>query len=108
MPAYTLIESRDPFESQDSAQLYELALDLKRRGHEVALFLVQNGALAARPSAASDGPTELARAGIAVLADRFSLRERAIDERKLAQGVIPADLESVVDHLAQGRRVIWH
>jgi hypothetical protein len=108
MRAYTLIESRDPFESQDSAQLCDLSLNLKRRGHEVALFLVQNGTLAARPSAASDQWSVLAQAGVAVLADRFSLRERAIDEHKLAKGVAPADLESVVEQLAQGRRVIWH
>jgi len=47
---YLLIESRDPFESNDVLYYYELSKGLVEAGNEVTLFLVQNGVLAARPS----------------------------------------------------------
>jgi len=51
MNNYLLIESRDPFESNDVGYYYELSKGLVEAGNEVTLFLVQNGVLAARPSA---------------------------------------------------------
>ena len=51
MPGYLLIESRDPFESTGAARTYELAIQLRAAGHDVALFLVQNGVLAVRGGA---------------------------------------------------------
>ena len=47
------IESRDPFESNDVVYYYELAKGLVEAGNQVTLLLVQNGVLAARPSAHS-------------------------------------------------------
>jgi hypothetical protein len=108
MSAYTMIESRDPFESKDCTQLHELALQLRAAGHEVVLYLIQNGVLGARRSPASAALTALARAGVGVLADDFSLRERAIEESRLERGVGVADIEILVDHLAAGHRVLWH
>ena len=51
MAGYLLIESRDPFESNDVGYYYELAGGLVEAGNQVTLFLVQNAVLAARPSA---------------------------------------------------------
>jgi hypothetical protein len=45
MSKYLLIESRDPFESCDTEFLVQTATDLRHRGHEVVVFLVQNGVL---------------------------------------------------------------
>lgn len=53
MAKYLLIESRDPFESPDTANYLDWAKGLVKDGHTVTLFLVQNGVLPARPSAAS-------------------------------------------------------
>ena len=50
MNNYLLIESRDPFESNDVLYYYELSKGLVEAGNEVTLFLVQNGVLAARRS----------------------------------------------------------
>ena len=108
MTDYLLIESRDPFDSNDTQFTHELAKGLKRHGHEVTLFLVQNGVLPARPSAHSAALSDLARAGIEVLADDFSLSERGIAADGLAEGVRAASLEVVVDQLAEGRKAIWH
>ncbi len=53
MAEYVLIESRDPFESNDVSYYYELARGLVKSGNQVTLFLAQNGVLSARPSAHS-------------------------------------------------------
>lgn len=44
--------------------------------------------------------TALANAGVRVLADEFSLRERGISPRRLADGVAAASLDVVIDGLA--------
>jgi sulfur relay (sulfurtransferase) complex TusBCD TusD component (DsrE family) len=108
MAKYTLIASRDPFESREAEHLCQLAGDLKRAGNEVTLFLVQNGVLGARQSTPSRAYSKLAKEGVTVLADAFSLKERAIPKGRLAEGVKASELDVVVDHLAEGRKVIWH
>ena len=106
MAQYLLIESRDPFESNDVGYYYDLARGLVDEGNEVTLFLVQNGVLSARPSAQSDALSELARSGVTVLADDFSLQERGIS--RLAEGVAPSAISVVVDQLAAGHKTLWH
>lgn len=108
MTAYLLIESRDPFECNEVASFYELAEALRRSGNPVTLVLVQNGVLPARPSAHSERLMALAKAGVEVLADDFSLRERGIPSDRLVQGVKPAALDVVVDQLTEGRKALWH
>jgi predicted peroxiredoxin len=103
-----LIESRDPWESSDAASWQELAAGLAREGNTVTFFLVQNGVLPARRSSKSDGLVELARAGVEVLADEFSLRERGIPSGRLADGVKAAPIDVVIDQMCDGRKVVWH
>ena len=106
MAQYLLIESRDPFESNAVGYYYDLAKGLVAGGNQVTLFLAQNGVLSARPSAPSAALSALARSGVTVLADDFSLQERGI--AKLAEGVAAAPIEVVVDHLAAGHKTLWH
>ena len=106
MAQYLLIESRDPFESNDVGYYYELAMGLVEGGNQVTLFLVQNGVLPARPSAHSAALSALARSGVTVLADDFSLRERGIAQ--LAEGVAATSIDVVVDDLAAGHKTLWH
>src|SRR5262245_37943403 len=106
MAQYVLIESRDAFEFNDVRYYYDLAKGLTEAGNQVTLFLVQNGVLAARPSAHSAALTALARSGVTVLADDFSLQERGI--AKLAEGVSAVPIDVVVDHLADGAKSLWH
>ncbi len=107
MADYLLIESRDPFESNDVSRLYTLAAKLAKNGSKVALFLVQNGVLSARESAQSAALSAVAGNGVEVLADEFSLRERGISPDGLVSGVSAAPLDVVVDQLADGRKAIW-
>ena len=108
MAKYLFIESRDPFESNAVARQYALAADLVKEGNEVTLFLVQNGVLPARPGSLSNLLGKAAHAGVQVLADDFSLRERGIAAGKLTEGVKAAPLSVVIDQLADGRKAIWH
>jgi hypothetical protein len=43
---------------------------------------------------------------VKVLTDDFSLRERGIS--KLAEGIVAAPIDVIVDHLAAGRKTLWH
>ena len=108
MAKYLLIESRDPFETNDVPYYYDLAANLAKNGDEVTLFLVQNGVLPARKGAQVNGPSQAAKEGVEVLADEFSLRERGISSGSLADGVKAAPLDVVVDQLADGRKTMWH
>jgi hypothetical protein len=103
---YLLIESRDPFESNDVGYYCELARGLVEAGNQVTLFLVQNAVLAARPSAKAPQLRALAGSGIKILADDFALKERGIT--RLLDGVQAAPIETVVDHLEAGHKTLWH
>ena len=106
MNRYLLIESRDPFESVDATRWCELAAELKRAGHEVALFLVQNGVLPVRPDGRREGIERALKAGVEVYADDFSLRERGIEAP--ARGVKTAPIDIVIDRMAAGWSPVWH
>ena len=108
MSKYLLIESRDPFDSNDTRFCCDLARQLAAANNEVTVFLVQNGVLPARSSARTGDLASLASAGVSVLADSFSLKERGIDENRLASGIKAAPLDIVLDALAAGAQVIWH
>ena len=106
MAGYLLIESRDPFESNDVGYYLDLASGLVEAGNQVTLFLVQNAVLAVRQSARAPKLRALVGAGIKILADDFALRERGIT--KLLDGVQTAPIEIVVDHLEAGYKTLWH
>ena len=108
MAKFTLIASRDPLESREGEKYCLLAGDLRREGNEVTLFLVQNAVFGARKGAATGAYAKLAGAGVAVLADAFSLRERGIGKERLAAGIAVADLDVVIDHMSEGRKVLWN
>jgi predicted peroxiredoxin len=108
MARYLLIESRDPFESNDASYFYRLAAALARKQNEVTFFLVQNGVLPARAHAESAILDELRAAGVEILADDFSLRERGIRAERLAPLVKAAHLDAVIDRLAAGDTTLWH
>lgn len=106
---YIFIESRDPFESRDIQFVEETAAALKRRGHQVTVFLVQNGVLAARKHSRENYLGRLNREGLTLMADDFSLRERGIQSAELAQGIQQSSIESLVDALVQeNTKAIWH
>lgn len=107
---YVFIESRDPFESPDTGFVADTAEALAVRGRSVTVFLVQNGVLATRSAAARGAHLgRLAGAGVTVLADDFSLRERGIEAGELRAGVRPASIETLVDLIVRpDAKTVWH
>jgi sulfur relay protein TusB/DsrH len=108
MSSYLLIESRDPFESNDLRSFFDLAASLARAANRVTLFLVQNGVLAARAGEHTFWFAELAKAGVEILADDSSLRERGIHGQRLTSAVQPAEMSAVIDRLGEHRKTLWH
>src|SRR6266480_4119549 len=101
MTNYLFIESRDPFESRDTEFLEQTATALKQRGHEVTVFLVQNGVLAVRKNGRENYLGRLAGVGVTLLADDFSLCERGILPAELQPGIQSSGMETLVDALVQ-------
>ena len=108
MSKYVLIQSKSPWESGDIAHFYTLARELATAGNDVTFYLVQNGVLSARTGAKDPALDQLTGAKVRVLADDFSLRERAIDRTAVKPGVTPSPIDAVVDLLAGGAKALWH
>lgn len=107
MSKYLLIESRDPFSANAVQQHVELACALRRSGSDVALYLVQDGVLPCRPGADGEALHEAFSAGVEVLADDFSLRERGISVADVARGVKPAAIDTVIERLGSSWKAIF-
>jgi len=106
MSTYVFIESRDPFESRDEF-IEETALAVKDRGHDVTVFLVQNGVLAARRSAKRFN--RLVQAGVTLLADDLSLHERGIKTDELMSGIQPTAIDELVERIVKEKtKALWH
>src|SRR3954452_24592458 len=108
MPKFLLVESRDPFETDDVHYFYDRAAALARAANRVTLFLTDNGALAARAGQHTFWFAALARVGVEVLADGQSLDERGIAVDRLSPGVTPTAIGTGLDRLAEGRTTLWH
>lgn len=109
MNHYLFIESRDPFESRDTRFVEETATALKQQGHEVTVFLVQNGVLSSRQNARDTSLARMAAAGISLRVDDFSLSERGIQPAELRPGIERSGIDQLVDDLVQeNTRAIWH
>jgi hypothetical protein len=105
---YLMIQSKSPWESGDVGQFYALARELGSAGGEVTFFLVQNGVMPARTGAHDAAFDRLLGDKVRVVADDFSLRERAIDGAALKAGVKAGSIDEVVDLLAAGAKALWH
>lgn len=108
MSSYLLVETRDPFDSADCEHFWELAEGLADQEHDVTLYLVQNAVLATRRATTKEPAITRLAARTTVLADDFSLRERAIAEDELADGITVAGMDQLVDLAVDGRKVLWH
>lgn len=107
MSRYLLIESRDPFETREVEQDYQLAADLANQGQDTTLFLIQNGVMSARGAAKDSMLNSLLNQGVKIVCDEFSLRERGIYSRALLQGVEIGPLDIVLEHLAEKSKTLW-
>jgi predicted peroxiredoxin len=108
MANYLLFESRDVLDSADAQRMCDLAIQLKRAGDEVVLFLVQNATFSARTGAVTSRVHQAIAAGVHVLADELALEERGITPSKVVGGVTPAPIGQAIGLLAAGWKAAWH
>ena len=109
MSRYVLIESRDPFETGDVAYYFNLAADLAGQGDAVSVFLVQNGALAARKGIAGNPLEALLAKKVEVLLDTFSAAERGITDAERHPQVALSNVDALVASMMQDNtKVMWH
>ncbi|MBI3949495.1 MAG: sulfur reduction protein DsrE [Acidobacteria bacterium] len=99
MTNYLLIESRDPFESNDVSYFYDLATGLAKDGNEVTLFLVQNGV--------EEDVAKLTTKGVKVFIVQEDLAERGLEHPDLIPGVEPISAAGLPKLLASYKQV-WH
>jgi hypothetical protein len=106
---YIIIETSEPFGSRDTNFVEETAVGLKRRGHNVTVFLLQNGVLSSRQNGCESYLARLVLNGVTVRADNFSLRERGIGSAELIPGIESVSIEALVDALVLDQtKAIWH
>ena len=110
MSKFLFVESKDPFDSNDTVQTFGLIKELQSQGHDLALFLVQNGVFCSRKTAKESLFSQLlGQERIEVYADDFALEERGIGEADIFSQIKVAPVESLVDLLMEdGRKAIWH
>ena len=108
MAKFLIVESRDLMEYRDGEFALELASQLKKKGHDATLFLVENAALAARKgSEASSKLTALSREGVEVLAEDLSLQIRGVSDR--VEGVSESNMETLAELILNGvDKVLWY
>ncbi len=108
MSDYLFIQSQDPYTETRTALQYQLAIQLAQAGNRVSVLLVQNGVSPARRNAVSPEFEELLNSPVSVLADEFALRQREIDVDQLQKKVQMCQLDTVIDALSSGHKVIWN
>lgn len=109
MARYLVVETRDPFDSADVDDLYDLAEGLADGANDVTVFLVQNGVLPLRAASRAAPRLAALAAKATVLADDYSVRERAIRPDDIVGGIATTPIDTLVDLLVDdGRKVIWH
>lgn len=107
MVSYLLVASRDTHEAGEVQDFFRLAKRLAEAQEQVTVLLVQNGVLLARAGAADPWLGDLARAGVTVVADELSLRERGVPRERLRSDVSPVSLDVAIDHLTAGSKALW-
>ena len=101
MANYVFIESRNPFDM-------ETAVALKKKGHTVTVFLVQNGVLGARRLADRSPVPDIVESGVTVLADNFSLQERGISIDECAPGLQAGTMDHLIDLIVrENTKSVW-
>ena len=108
MSKFLIVGSRDLMEYKESDFALNMASQLKKKGHETTLFLIENGALSARKdSEPAARLTALSKEGVNVLAEDLSLKMRGVKER--AEGVSESNMDALAELILNGSdKVIWY
>lgn len=106
-PRYLLIETQGTWAGPNAGRFLGDARVLAEAGHQVCVFLVQDGVFAAAP-----GVPELevlAKAGAEVWVDDFSAAQRALGARSLSPYATVVGMDAAAGLLmAENCRTVWH
>ena len=104
------IESRDPYESKDCNESFDLINSLSEKGHDVALYLTQNGVFCARNESSVTGFNALLAAkSVTIYADDYSIEERGILSNETHSEIKVTSIDKMSDLLMEDdRKPIWH
>jgi sulfur relay protein TusB/DsrH len=109
MTRYVLVETKSPLEGGRYA--FDLGKQLRELKHDVTVYLLQDAVFAARKRFAAGEQllTEGRDAGLRVLADEVSLRQRGLGQDRLSEAVTVSNMDGLV-HLLMERsdKAIWH
>jgi len=109
MSIYLLVETCLTGDSQTVRSFLDLASQLSEDGHQVDLFLLQNGVLIARTNAEPSLAALVAKPEVSVRVDDFSLSSRSLKPAELVPGVRVAGMSELVELLTRpGCKPIWH
>ena len=109
MSNYVFIESRDPFDSPGMNSVSEAAVALRKEGHTVTVFLVENGVLGARKQAEKSQVPAIVESGVTVLADNFSLQKRGISMEECAPGLQAGSMAHLIELIVrENTKAVWY
>ena len=108
MAQYLIVNSRDLHEYSSGEYIQNLAGQLRQKGNDITLFLIENGVLAARKgNEIGKNLSNLAKQGTKVMAEDVSCRARGITE--LGEGISQANIDQLADLVIEGgTKVIWY
>jgi sulfur relay (sulfurtransferase) complex TusBCD TusD component (DsrE family) len=108
MGSFLVVGSRDLTEYINGQYVPLVVEGLREKGHEVTLFLIENGVIAARAGSTSGQVLNgLAQKGEHVFAEDVSCRARGV--QRLTQGVALSDLDALADSIAEGfDNIVWY
>jgi predicted peroxiredoxin len=87
----------------------ETALALRKKGHTVTIFLVENGVLGARKQAAKSQVPAIVESGVTVLADDFSMQKRGISMDECSPGLQAGSMVHLIDLIVQeNTKAVWY
>jgi sulfur relay (sulfurtransferase) complex TusBCD TusD component (DsrE family) len=106
---YVFIESRDPFDSPGTHSVSRTAVALRKEGHSVTVFLVENGVLGARKQAEKSQVPAIVESGVTVLADDFSLQKRGISMEECAPGLRTGTMAHLIELIVkENTKAVWY
>ncbi len=109
MASYLIVETKNPLDG--GAYAFDLGKQLKDLRHDVTIYLLQDAVLAARRTfeAGQRLVAGAERAGVRVLADAVSARQRGVVGDRVAKEVNVTDMTELVDLLMErADKAIWH
>ncbi len=101
-----LVLSKDPYTTETPDLVLDIGLNAKEKGNDVSLYLVEDGATAARKSEFGNKLAAAQKKGIKIYVDDKSVLSRSLTN-KLISGVEIKEIGTLLDYIMQYDKVAW-